>query len=56
MQAIHDPTKKPSTQKLGFKVNEHIVYPTHGVGKIMAIEEQFVAGLRLELFVVFLQR
>ena len=38
--------------KLEFKTNDHVVYPTHGVGRIMKIEEQEVAGTRLELFVI----
>ena len=45
------PTKK-TTQRQGFKTNEFIVYPAHGVGQIMAIEEQEVAGYKLELFVI----
>jgi CarD family transcriptional regulator, regulator of rRNA transcription len=36
----------------GFKGNEFVVYPAHGVGQIVAIEEQEVAGFRLELFVI----
>jgi len=44
--------QKPSSQKLGFKLNEFIVYPAHGVGQITAIEVQEVAGFNLELFVV----
>ena len=43
---------KPASQKLGFKTHEHIVYPAHGVGQIIAIEEQEVAGFKLELFVI----
>jgi len=49
------PTKKVpanSNRKLDFKANDHVVYPTHGVGKIMRIEEQEVAGIKLELFVI----
>jgi CarD family transcriptional regulator len=38
--------------KLGFKPAEFIVYPAHGVGQIIAIEEQEVAGFKLELFVI----
>lgn len=44
--------KKPLTQRQGFKTNEFVVYPAHGVGQIMAIEEQEIAGARLELFVI----
>ena len=43
---------KPGTPKAGFKTLEFIVYPAHGVGQIIAIEEQEVAGFKLELFVI----
>ena len=39
-------------QRQGFKTGEFIVYPAHGVGQIVAVEEQEVAGFRLELFVI----
>lgn len=45
-------TSKKATQRQGFKTNEFIVYPAHGVGQILAIEEQEVAGAKLELFVI----
>jgi CarD family transcriptional regulator len=47
----HEALKK-ATQRQGFKTNEYIVYPAHGVGQITAIEEQEVAGYKLELFVI----
>jgi CarD family transcriptional regulator len=43
---------KKSVQRLGFKTGEYIVYPAHGVGMITSIDEQEVAGLKLELFVI----
>ncbi|GLI92962.1 hypothetical protein LMG27198_19540 [Methylocystis echinoides] len=43
---------KPAGAKHGFKLNEHIVYPAHGVGQIIGVETQEVAGFSLELFVV----
>ena len=43
---------KKTTQRQGFKTQEFIVYPAHGVGQIVAIEEQEVAGAKLELFVI----
>jgi len=46
------PTAKKTTQRQGFKTNEFIVYPAHGVGQIMAIEEQEIVGAKLELFVI----
>jgi CarD family transcriptional regulator len=43
---------KPVATRHGFKTGESIVYPAHGVGMIVAIEEQEVAGMKLELFVI----
>ena len=45
-------SNKKTTQRQGFKTSEFIVYPAHGVGQIMAIEEQEIAGAKLELFVI----
>jgi CarD family transcriptional regulator len=44
--------KKPVTSRHGFKTSELIVYPAHGVGRIIGIEEQEIAGISLELFVI----
>ncbi|MDQ0346781.1 CarD family transcriptional regulator [Ancylobacter vacuolatus] len=51
-------TKKPpsSNMRQGFKTGEHIVYPSHGVGRIVAIEDQEVAGFKLELFVIHFEK
>ena len=43
--------KAPGSRQ-GFKAGEFIVYPAHGVGEIVAIEEEEVAGFKLELFVI----
>lgn len=43
---------KKTMQRAGFKTGEFIVYPAHGVGQITAIEEQEIADLKLELFVI----
>ncbi|PWJ21103.1 CarD family transcriptional regulator [Jannaschia seohaensis] len=39
--------KKPE-----FRPNDFVVYPAHGVGQIVAVEKQEVAGYELEVFVV----
>ena len=44
-------TKKPE-----FRPNDYVVYPAHGVGKILSIEEQEIAGLRMELFVISFEK
>ena len=41
-----------SDAKQEFKVNDQIVYPAHGVGKIAGLEKQQVAGIAIELFVI----
>ena len=43
---------KKTIQRNGFKTGEHIVYPAHGVGQIIDVEEQEVAGFSLEMFVI----
>jgi len=44
--------RKKSVQKNGFRIGENVVYPSHGVGCIIDIETQEVAGISLELFVI----
>jgi len=39
-----------------FHPDEFVVYPAHGVGRIISIEEQEIAGLRLELFVISFEK
>lgn len=49
-------SNKKTAQRQGFKTGEAIVYPAHGVGHIVAIEEQEVAGFKLELFVISFEK
>ena len=44
--------KQPRRSANGFRINEFIVYPAHGVGQIIDIADQEIAGMSLELFVV----
>ncbi len=39
-----------------FRANEYVVYPAHGVGKIVTIEKQEIAGTPLELFVISFEK
>ncbi len=43
-------------RKHEFKGGDFVVYPTHGVGRIQKVDEQEVAGLRLELFVIAFEK
>jgi len=50
---------KPATvpaRKHEFKAGDFVVYPTHGVGRIQKVDEQEVAGLKLELFVIAFEK
>jgi CarD family transcriptional regulator len=49
-------TAKKTGQRQGFRANDYVVYPSHGVGQIVAIEEREVAGHKLELIVVTFQK
>jgi len=44
------------TKTLDFRANEYVVYPAHGVGQIVSIEEQEIAGITLELFVISFEK
>jgi CarD family transcriptional regulator len=41
-----------TVEKGSFAAGDLVVYPTHGVGKIVAIEDQEIAGHTLSVFVV----
>ncbi|MGF1658337.1 MAG: CarD family transcriptional regulator [Rubrimonas sp.] len=45
-------TKKPTQRRGDFHPDDFVVYPAHGVGRILSIEEQEIAGCRLEMFVI----
>ncbi len=47
---------KKSVQALEFRANDYVVYPAHGVGRILTIEEQEIAGTKLELFVISFEK
>ena len=36
----------------GFAIEDYVVYPAHGVGKIIGIEDQEIAGMSLKLFII----
>ena len=44
------------TKKSEFRPNDYVVYPAHGVGQIVSIEKQEVAGFELELFVISFEK
>jgi CarD family transcriptional regulator len=44
------------SKKSEFRPNDYVVYPAHGVGQIVSIEEQEIAGISMELFVVSFEK
>ena len=44
------------SKKSEFRPDDYVVYPAHGVGQIVSIEEQDVAGIKLELFVISFEK
>ncbi len=49
-------SKKENMTAQQFRPNDYVVYPAHGVGRIVSIEEQEIAGMRLELFVISFEK
>ena len=39
-------------QDMAFNEGDFVVYPTHGVGKVMGVETQEISGIELELIVI----
>ena len=44
------------SKKSEFRPDDFVVYPAHGVGQIVSIEEQEIAGISLELFVISFEK
>ena len=42
--------KKQSTEKKLFKVEEHVVYPKHGVGQIVAVGPKNIGGIEVQCY------
>ncbi|MGY3437328.1 MULTISPECIES: CarD family transcriptional regulator [unclassified Marinovum] len=44
------------SKKSDFRPNDYVVYPAHGVGQIVSIEKEEIAGISLELFVISFEK
>lgn len=55
MAAKKSAAKKKSSKRI-FKVGQHIVYPAHGVGDVVGIEQQVIAGFDIEVYVVIFEQ
>jgi CarD family transcriptional regulator len=45
-------TKTQEKEVIDYSVDDHIVYPSHGVGKVISIEKQSIAEQLLKMYVV----
>ena len=45
-------TSKDKTKGTGFETGDYVVYPTHGVGRVLGIETQDIAGHTLDLIAI----
>lgn len=45
-----------TTHTITFKVGDYVVYPAHGVGRLLAIESHEIAGQIVDLFVINFDR
>lgn len=44
--------KSKKVKNVSFKVGQHVIYPAHGVGEVIAIEQEVIAGFDIEVYVV----
>ena len=44
------------SKKPGFRPDDYVVYPAHGVGRIVSVEKREIAGIELELFVISFEK
>ena len=48
--------KKQPTEKRQYSINQHVVYPKHGVGKILSVEKAVIAEIETNCYKVLIPR
>ena len=48
--------KKQSTEKRLYEVKNFVVYPKHGVGKIMAVEKATIGQIEIQFYKIFIEK
>ena len=48
--------KKQPTEKRVYNVNDYVVYPKHGVGKIMSVEKAVIGDIDISFYKVFIDK
>ncbi|MDP7426527.1 MAG: 4-hydroxythreonine-4-phosphate dehydrogenase PdxA, partial [Rhodospirillales bacterium] len=48
--------KKQPTEKKQYNINQHVVYPKHGVGKIISVEKTVIAEIETNCYKILIPR
>ena len=48
--------KKQPTEKRLYEVKDFVVYPKHGVGKIMAVEKATIGQIEIQFYKIFIEK
>ena len=48
--------KKQATEKKQYNINDHVVYPKHGVGKITSIEKATIGEIGINFYKILVER
>ena len=48
--------KKQPSEKKAYNVNDYVVYPKHGVGKILAVEKAVIGDIDINFYKVFIDK
>ena len=48
--------KKQPTEKKQYNINDYVVYPKHGVGKILAVEKSTIGQIEIQFYKIFIEK
>ena len=48
--------KKPATEKKQYNLKDFVVYPKHGVGKIVSIEKAKIGQIEIQFYKIFIEK
>ncbi len=48
--------KKQPSEKRAYNVNDYVVYPKHGVGKILSVEKAIIGDIDINFYKVFIDK
>ena len=48
--------KKQATEKKQYNIKDFVVYPKHGVGKIIAVEKAKIGQIEIQFYKIFIEK